>query len=727
MKKEKLPPKSMIFYQLYAVNILITVVFIGLIAIICSLFSSRLILDNLIDFNEGMIEAKSDALDERVKQLDDTVNLMVEDENVFKFLISDDDYYARPTALLAIIRHFQNVCSNSGLVEGVCLVDEQRGIALTEKTKLDIPRELPFKTVKGRNAFVVMDTDEGQRLGMIKHFEPVSGERNMYIVLTIDETAFTENLLNGNLPEVVQFYLLTKEEEVLSADGWGGVEPEVKERLIRQEGDIEEIEYDQEKLVLYKTPSKISDLSFVAVQNYTYLENEASSVKRIIILVSILMILAATVIIYLFSLYVYRPLKQLGYKLQGMTVRKQPETVKNEYRLIENVVNELQLEKEYAMPSVIRDSIEKLLTEIFDEERFEHLKRLLRQDMKYDWYVLTLIDCEDASQKDTVINCFNRFIWEEDEIEGFFTGITAKRCVGILNTCLDYGRFVGKIEELKGRMEEEAEIRITCCVSRGFQNRENMCLVFSEMLATLEKKFFRGDSALIYEAAPMERDKTEACSREIENRLMRYVTEGRREEAIEALHTLTKNLSNSATDIQYTKFVYFQICNSMVKNVRELGGRLPKDYNEKELFGAVFGKESILHLEELAEEILKTCIQNFEQKEKALSANVEKAIGFIKANYMRDLSLEDVANAVFLSSGYLSIIFKEETGCTVLEYITYIRMQKARELVLQIPALKVKEIAEQLGYNNVQSFIRYFKKYYGVTPMSYRKHEGIEK
>ena len=48
-------------------------------------------------------------------------------------------------------------------------------------------------------------------------------------------------------------------------------------------------------------------------------------------------------------------------------------------------------------------------------------------------------------------------------------------------------------------------------------------------------------------------------------------------------------------------------------------------------------------------------------------------------------------------------------------------MNKARELVLEGPGLKVKEIAEQLGYNNVQSFIRYFKKYYGETPMAYRK------
>ena len=124
----------------------------------------------------------------------------------------------------------------------------------------------------------------------------------------------------------------------------------------------------------------------------------------------------------------------------------------------------------------------------------------------------------------------------------------------------------------------------------------------------------------------------------------------------------------------------------------------------------------------LAEEILTCCIGYFQKREKGYSANVEKAMEFIRVNYGKDLSIDDVAASVFLSSGYLSIIFKEETGYTVLEYITAIRMGKAKELVLQGPGLKVKEIAEQLGYNNVQSFIRYFKKYYGETPMAYRKN-----
>lgn len=114
-------------------------------------------------------------------------------------------------------------------------------------------------------------------------------------------------------------------------------------------------------------------------------------------------------------------------------------------------------------------------------------------------------------------------------------------------------------------------------------------------------------------------------------------------------------------------------------------------------------------------------MDNLMPGDKVFSDNVRRAVEFISVNYGRDLALEDVANAVFLSSGYLSILFRKETGYTVLEYLTRVRMEKARDLVLQVPAMQIKEIAEQLGYNNVQGFIRHFKKYYGVTPMAYRK------
>ena len=81
MKKDKKIEKSKVFYKLYVVNIVITIVFICLISFLCSTFSSRLILNNFIAFNEDMIAEKVNVLDDRVKHLDETVDLIIGDES----------------------------------------------------------------------------------------------------------------------------------------------------------------------------------------------------------------------------------------------------------------------------------------------------------------------------------------------------------------------------------------------------------------------------------------------------------------------------------------------------------------------------------------------------------------------------------------------------------------------------------------------------------------------
>ncbi len=679
--------KSTVFYKLYIVNIIIIVIFICMISIVCSVYSTRLILNSMVTFNESMLEEKRQSMDERVRQLDETVYLILGDRNVFNLIMTSEADYGRPMVLLNIIRHFQNICSNNSLVEGIQLVDLQRGIAITEKAKTTVQKDEFGIEFSEQSFFVLRETEGEKRLELIRRLEPIQGEKIVYIILTVDQAAFTSNLLIGNEIEMMRSYLMTEDGGILIGNDGGKLFDLVDEQLKKQEPGTERFESEGRQLMLYKKQSCVSNLELGAVQDYTYLSTEAGEVKRMIITVSLLVIAAASVIIYGFSLYFYRPLKRLGSKLAIMTVKDEADTVENEYMLIENVVKELQSEKEYGIPSVVRDSVRKLVTEVFDEERFEHLKRVKRQKMGFMWYVLVIVECDSEEDRFFAQNTYQDMIDRELEIDGFIAGVTLTRLVGIFNTNLSYEEFLGLVGQRKEELEETKGVMSTCCVSQRFMNLENMSLIYSETLRTLEKTFFKGKNTLIHETTPATEYKSEYYKKEIESKLTRLVTEGKEEEALEVLHDL------------------------------------PKEYNEREVFGKIFGAVNLMELERVSEKILLACVKNFGRKEQSYSPNVEQAIAFIRANYRTDLSLDDVAGSVFLSSGYLSIIFKEETGYTVLEYITYIRMQKAKELILKVPALKVKDIAEQLGYNNVQSFIRYFKKYYGETPMAFRKKE----
>ena len=104
--------------------------------------------------------------------------------------------------------------------------------------------------------------------------------------------------------------------------------------------------------------------------------------------------------------------------------------------------------------------------------------------------------------------------------------------------------------------------------------------------------------------------------------------------------------------------------------------------------------------------------------EKSMSV-VETAKEYIQNNYSKDISLDDVSRTVNISPYYFSKIFKEETGEGFVEYLTGIRIEKAKEL-LNTTEYSIKEICSMVGYADPNYFSRSFKKNVGVTPTEYK-------
>ncbi len=109
-----------------------------------------------------------------------------------------------------------------------------------------------------------------------------------------------------------------------------------------------------------------------------------------------------------------------------------------------------------------------------------------------------------------------------------------------------------------------------------------------------------------------------------------------------------------------------------------------------------------------------------EEKDRtAGSGKIEKIIGYINQNYEDDLSVEKLADRFGISSRYLRKCFKEETGINCVQYVTSLRMEKAKEL-LWLSGKSVTEIASLTGFNSSQYFSRIFRQYTGQTPVEYR-------
>ncbi|WP_284645548.1 response regulator [Paenibacillus silviterrae] len=101
--------------------------------------------------------------------------------------------------------------------------------------------------------------------------------------------------------------------------------------------------------------------------------------------------------------------------------------------------------------------------------------------------------------------------------------------------------------------------------------------------------------------------------------------------------------------------------------------------------------------------------------------SIQRAVEYIDKNFAgEELSLQSVADEAGMSSSYFSRLFKEELGVSFIDYITRLRMEKAKEL-LQEPGSKTYEIAYAVGYSDYPHFAKSFKKYCGFSPKEYKK------
>lgn len=114
--------------------------------------------------------------------------------------------------------------------------------------------------------------------------------------------------------------------------------------------------------------------------------------------------------------------------------------------------------------------------------------------------------------------------------------------------------------------------------------------------------------------------------------------------------------------------------------------------------------------------------ENIATDDKQIRKDVALVKSYIKAHLSEKINLESLADMVFLSPGYLSLIFKQSTGDTVSHYIISKRIDEAKRL-LETTNMKVNQICEKVGIDNVSYFGQRFKMFCGMSPSEYRKRK----
>ncbi|WP_010492680.1 helix-turn-helix domain-containing protein [Paenibacillus elgii] len=116
--------------------------------------------------------------------------------------------------------------------------------------------------------------------------------------------------------------------------------------------------------------------------------------------------------------------------------------------------------------------------------------------------------------------------------------------------------------------------------------------------------------------------------------------------------------------------------------------------------------------------------QSASPADNSVKLNVKRACDYIRENYRSDHTLAEVSERFGMSVSYFSVQIKKYTGYSFVNYLNRVRIEKAKELLLQ-PNLKIYEVAGEVGYDTLQYFNKVFKQAVHMTPGEYRRKLGI--
>ncbi len=104
---------------------------------------------------------------------------------------------------------------------------------------------------------------------------------------------------------------------------------------------------------------------------------------------------------------------------------------------------------------------------------------------------------------------------------------------------------------------------------------------------------------------------------------------------------------------------------------------------------------------------------------------LQPVIDFIKNNYSKNPTLEDMASVINVTPRHMCRLFKQVLNISPFNYLTSYKMIKVREMLISSPNLPLKVISARAGFNSVSYFCTIFKEYEGITPLQFKKAHGL--
>ena len=351
------------------------------------------------------------------------------------------------------------------------------------------------------------------------------------------------------------------------------------------------------------------------------------------------------------------------------------------------------------------------------KDTLEKAKELIDLDKWNGWHCAILIEA-DVAFFDTAEEDFAEELQKELRRMFFYLNLNERQSLLFFQDV--YCDYQLVANHLYSFLRRKYMVRFYLAVSKKFEGCECLPEILSQLEQQMEEKFYHPEKHIF---SSEEENLKMAVGEVQDSQLMQMISEDISRKDNEQLwkhfECLKRKYSqNTQFSAMYIKFVFSNVIQELFQENKFSGERRLEQEIDR-----LYSCRNIVEILEVTEENIRE-YEKFLERSMSESRNEVAAVkNYIYQHYGEELNLEMLAEKVYLSSGYLSFIFKKETGMNLNRYIKVIRMEKAKELLCGTN-MKVAQVSEKVGFANVSYFCRSFREYYGSSPESYRKGTG---
>ena len=495
---------------------------------------------------------------------------------------------------------------------------------------------------------------------------------------------------------------------------------------------------DRQMIVVFQR-DPVRGWNYISVTPHSVMFGPSNSMKNISVMITVLGIIIGIMVSIFFSWHMYKPFFRIASKLGES---------KSSIKYIEDSIDRIQernknIEKtlEEYRPVMVSRFLSDLLRGYYRNSS-DLAERMSHYNLSVDWgavycvYVV-LLDKGDTGESKVSQEEFSRFcvyvldilkrefskegtgmvlLQKESELvviarigkngdTGLSRGVenTGRRLAAVITECMERVRMIGAGECATPEHLDTSYLQAQIALARRF-TAENSRLIFYHKLP-------KGGGSYGY-------------PQDAEERLVSAINRRRSDLAGEFLGQMLSIIYLSGEDNEAMRpYRIARIFDTVMKSLNDIEAP-PARSGALSLYEEMLSSmhdENILRawFADVIERSIGGTDDHGRVKEKCVS---DEIAAYIQENFHDyNLSLDRLSGEFYFSTSYISRIFRDEIGLTIKQYITQIRMETAKDMLIKNRRARISDIGAAVGYPRSQSFLKQFKEYCGVTPSQYRE------